>query len=63
MTESSKNPVDSRFGLRTSETTHGSISTKCTWKLKEQIVYEKEKEIIENKYHEIDNFVYQANPV
>lgn len=32
ITETSRNPVHSKFGRKTSETTHGSISTKCTWK-------------------------------
>ena len=31
MTELSTNPVHSKFGLNTSETTQGSISTKWTW--------------------------------
>lgn len=34
ITETSRNPVDSKFGCRTFETTQGSISTKCTWELK-----------------------------
>lgn len=32
MTEASRNSVHFKFGRKTSDTTQGSISTKCTWK-------------------------------
>lgn len=32
ITETSRNPVHSKFGRKTSDTTQGSISTKCTWR-------------------------------
>lgn len=36
MCDTSINPVHSRFGLRTSEMTQGSISTKCALKKKDK---------------------------
>lgn len=53
ITESSRNPVHSRFGRRISETTQGSISTKCTWCL-EIIIY-----LIRARPKEVHEAIYE----